>query len=112
MPGPGNTKKPSKQKTTTCDTAPPEATPILASASEIGKFCSPTTPSAFATVHSDLLCGLLLNILEKGRREGYENGRSHGYDKGYDAGLQDSPEDEFFGKRMRRRPKLMHLRKE
>jgi hypothetical protein len=46
-------------------------------------------------VHSDLLCGLLLNILEKGRREGYENGRSHGYDKGYDAGLQDSPEDGF-----------------
>ena len=98
MPGPGNTKKPLKQKATTCDTAPAEATLILTSASEISKFCSPTTPSAFATVHSDVLCGLLLNILKKGQREGYENGRSHGYDEGYNAGLRDSPEDDSLEK--------------
>ena len=98
MPGPGNTKKLPKQDTTTCDTAPAKAILVLASASKIGRFCSPATPPAFATVHSDLLCGLLLDILEKGRNEGYEKGRGYGYDEGYDAGLRDSPEDEFFEK--------------
>ena len=98
MPGPGTTKKPLKYKVTTCNTAPAETIPVLASASEIGKFCSPATPSAFATVHSDLLRGLLLDILDKGRKEGYEKGKGHGYDEGYDAGLRDSPEDDFFEK--------------
>jgi hypothetical protein len=98
MPGPGNTKIPAKQKATNCDTAPAKGTPVLASTSEIGKFCSSATPSAFATMHSDLLCGLLLDILEQGWNKGYEKGRSHGYDKEYDVGLQGSPEDDFFKK--------------
>jgi hypothetical protein len=98
MPGPGNTKEPSKQKVTTCDSVAAKATPILISASEIGKFCNPAAPSAFTTIHNDLLHGLLLNILEKGQKEGYEQGRSHRYDEGYDTGLWDSPVDDFFEK--------------
>jgi hypothetical protein len=86
MPGPGytNLKKGSRCNPTTCDTAPIK---VLTSAGEIGQFCNPATPSAFATVHSNLLRGLLLDILEKGQKEGYEKGKSHGYNEGYDAGL-------------------------
>ena len=83
---------------TTYDTAPAEATLILASASKFGKFCIPATPSAFATMHSDLLHGLLLNILKKGQKEGYEKGRSHRYNEGYGTGLQDGPENDLFEK--------------
>ena len=98
MPGPGYTKKAARCNAPTYDTAPAEATVILASASEIGKFCSLATPSAFATMHSDLLHGLLLNILKKGRKWGYDKGRSHGYNEGYGAGLWEGPEDDFFEK--------------
>jgi hypothetical protein len=102
MPGPGNQKKPSKRKvvasvmpvasSTSGNMTMALNTSVLASASEIGRFCNPANPPACATVRNDLLCKLLFGVLEKGRKEGFDNGRSYGCEEGYSEGLQASLE--------------------